>query len=180
MITGRPRKPDELKILEGDRNKKRINRNRPKPKLNIPSCPQHLSAVARVEWYRVVKELDALGMMTNLDRAVLASYCEAYGRWVEAERELKSKGSLIFKTGDTTKTTKKKNGSIETVKKSGYPIISPYLSIANKAMEQMCKYAVEFGMTPVARSRINLKSKSDDEGGLESFFNDCDKEYNGG
>jgi phage terminase small subunit len=37
---------------------------------------------------------------------------------------------------------------------SGYPIASPYLSIANTAMAQMTRLLVEFGMTPSSRSRV--------------------------
>jgi phage terminase small subunit len=36
-----------------------------------------------------------LGVITMLDRAVLAGYCQAYGRWVEAERKLKETPALL-------------------------------------------------------------------------------------
>ena len=38
---------------------------------------------------------------------------------------------------------------------SGYLQQSPYLSIANKAMEQMTRLLVEFGMSPASRSRVS-------------------------
>jgi phage terminase small subunit len=36
-----------------------------------------------------------LRIITELDRAALAAYCQAYGRWVEAERRPKETPLLI-------------------------------------------------------------------------------------
>jgi P27 family predicted phage terminase small subunit len=36
----------------------------------------------------------------------------------------------------------------------GVPLLSPYLTIANRAMEQMRQFLSEFGMSPASRSRI--------------------------
>lgn len=30
-----------------------------------------------------------MGILTGINRAVLAGYCQSWGRWVEAERKLK-------------------------------------------------------------------------------------------
>jgi hypothetical protein len=38
---------------------------------------------------------------------------------------------------------------------TGYPIQSPYLSIANRQAELMMRVASEFGFTPASRSRIS-------------------------
>jgi threonine dehydratase len=38
---------------------------------------------------------------------------------------------------------------------TGYPIQSPYVSIANRQTEIMMKIATEFGFTPASRSRIS-------------------------
>jgi phage terminase small subunit len=37
---------------------------------------------------------------------------------------------------------------------TGFPIQSPYLSIANRQAEIMMRIASEFGFTPASRSRI--------------------------
>jgi len=37
---------------------------------------------------------------------------------------------------------------------SGFPIQSPYLAIANKAMDQMTKLLTEFGMSPSSRTCV--------------------------
>ena len=53
---------------------------------------------------------------------------------------------------------------------SGYPIVSPYMSIANKAMIEMRKWLIEFGMTPSSRSRINLPAKEKEDNPLEKYL----------
>jgi phage terminase small subunit len=39
--------------------------------------------------------MHVLGMISHLDRAALAAYCQAYGRWAEAERKLKETPMLL-------------------------------------------------------------------------------------
>ena len=139
-MAGRKPKPTPLKRLEGNPGK------RPLPdEMDIPAdkltCPAHLTSAARREWKRVVPELQALGLLTNVDRAALAAYCQAYGRWVEAEKVLKQKGPL-YKT------------------EKGNVITSPMLWVSNKAVEQMHKFLTEFGFTPASRVRLSVTPKS--------------------
>ena len=100
-----------------------------------PRCPGHLSAVAQKEWRRLASALHKMGVLTVVDRAALAAYCAAYGRWVEAEEKLKETPTL-FKTP------------------AGYVQQSPWLGIANKQLELMGRYMVELGITPASRSRV--------------------------
>jgi len=132
-----------MKILEGVTNKNRINFNEPQPNPSRPTCPSHLNEPAKEEWEEMVVELENLGLLTKIDKAALACYCQTWGRWVEAEWKLKELSSMSpDKMAFLYKTT---NGNL---------IINPLLSVANKAMEQMHKFLIEFGMTPSSRSRI--------------------------
>lgn len=74
-------------------------------------------------------------VVTVADRAALAAYCQAWGRWVEAEQQLAQHGTIVKSP-------------------NGFPIQNPYLAVANKALQQMHKLLVEFGLTPSARSRV--------------------------
>jgi phage terminase small subunit len=47
-----------------------------------------LSAEAKIEWRRVARALHRLGLLTSVDRAALAAYCQAYARWRQAEKAL--------------------------------------------------------------------------------------------
>lgn len=136
-------KPTKLKILTGTARSHRLNPQEPKPELATPDAPGHLTEAARKEWDRVVVDLVALGILTNLDRGALAAYCQAWGRWSAAETALArmaerdaSTDGLIIRT------------------KSGNLIQNPLVGAANKAMADMVRYAAEFGLTPSARTRV--------------------------
>lgn len=98
-------------------------------------CPPGLSAVAKQEWDRIVAALTPMCVLSSVDRAPLAAYCVAYALWIEATEMLQKHGSMIKSP-------------------NGYPVQSPYLSVANKQLELMIRIACEFGFTPGSRSRI--------------------------
>ena len=87
------------------------------------------------EWDRLAGELEKLKILTSLDRAALAAYCGAYALWAEATEAIQKYGTMVKSP-------------------SGYPIQSPYVSIANRQAEIMMRIASEFGFTPASRSRI--------------------------
>jgi P27 family predicted phage terminase small subunit len=60
-----------------------------------PEMPDELPAEAQAEWQRVVPELEQMGTITTVDRAVLVRYCTAWSDWVEVERMLEKSGKLI-------------------------------------------------------------------------------------
>ena len=93
-MRGRKPKPTRLKLIEGNPGKRPINKRQPNPRLNIPTCPA-LNPSAKAEWKRLARQMHVLGIITDLDRSALAAYCQAYGRWVEAERKLKETPLLI-------------------------------------------------------------------------------------
>jgi P27 family predicted phage terminase small subunit len=138
-MRGRRPHPTAIRRHNGNPGKRAWNHDEPVPPEGLPDCPEHLSIVATDEWHRVARTLYDMGVLTVIDRAALAAYCQAYGRWVEAERKL-SETPSIFKTP------------------SGYVQQSPWLGIANKQMELMGRYMTELGMTPAARSRVAVST----------------------
>jgi P27 family predicted phage terminase small subunit len=112
-MRGRRPKPTRLKMLTGNPGKRPLNEDEPRPDANIPECPPELGPVARQEWHRLVGELAALRLLTNLDRAALAAYCGAYALWAEATEAIQKYGAMIKSP-------------------TGFPIQSPYLAVANR------------------------------------------------
>src|SRR5437588_5859950 len=110
--------PTKLKVVRGTLRKGRTNAHEPSLPVEIPRCPAHLSAAAKREWKRIGPDLAGYGLLTRIDRGALALYCEAWGRWVEAEEALRKYG-LVVKAP------------------SGFPVQSPYLAIPNNAILQM-------------------------------------------
>jgi P27 family predicted phage terminase small subunit len=138
-MRGRRPKPTRLKLLTGNPGKRPLNESEPMPEVAIPECPPELGEVARREWNRLVGELAALQLLTNLDRAALAAYCGAYAMWAEATEAIQKFGTMVKSP-------------------SGYPVQSPYVSIANRQTEIMIRIASEFGFTPASRSRLSTPS----------------------
>lgn len=135
-MSGRRPKPTALKTLEGNPGKRPLNENEPRP-TGVPTCPRHLNKDAKAEWKRISRELTAIGLLTRVDRAALAAYCQAWARWCEAELNVQKYGHVIKSP-------------------SGYPVQNPYVGIANTALDQMRKFLIEFGMTPASRSRLQI------------------------
>ena len=150
-MAGRKPKPTRLKVLQGNPGKRQLNDREPKPEPVTPECPEHLSVEAKHEWDAMSRKLHKLGLLTDVDRAALAAYCQAWGRWVDAERMLTQYGSVVKAP-------------------SGYLIQSPYLAIANKALAQMMRILTEFGMTPSSRSRIAVPEGEPDGDAFDAFL----------
>lgn len=138
-MRGRRPKPTRVKVLTGNPGKHPLNMHEPKPEPAIPDCPTELGLVARREWERMVTELSKLRILTALDRAALAAYCNAYALWAEAAEAIQKYGTMVKSP-------------------SGYPIQSPYVSIGNRQAEIMMRIASEFGFTPASRSRITTSA----------------------
>lgn len=134
-MRGRKPKPTSLKVVTGNPGKRALNEREPRPPATLPACPSHLSAEAKTEWKRLAMILYNIGILTEVDRTALAAYCQAYGRWVEAEQKLKET-PVLLKTP------------------SGYVQQSPWLSISNKQLELMAKFMSELGLTPASRTRL--------------------------
>ena len=148
MPRGRPRKPRAVKKLQGTLQPCREPKHEAEPVVEIPDMPDFLKAESVEEWNRIVGYLYNLGLLTQIDRSSLAAYCEAFGLWCACQRKIAQTGLLIKAP-------------------SGYPILNPLLSISRKAVDQMKAFAVEFGMTPASRTRIEAKppvKKSDAKG----------------
>jgi P27 family predicted phage terminase small subunit len=150
-MAGRRPKPTKQKKLEGNPGKRKFNPDEPDPDSEIPTMPAHLDATAKAEWKRITPQLLSLGLISEVDRGPIAAYCQAWSRWVDAEENIQRFGSVI-------KTPK------------GYPVQSPYLGIANHAMDQVRKFAIEFGMTPAARSRVIVDRKGDPDADLHALL----------
>ena len=133
---GRRPKPSAIKRLEGNPGKRKMNDREPQPMKTAPPCPDWLEPDAKEEWNRLSSHMEELGILTEVDMAAFASYCQAYARWKRAEEELTTLGRTIVKTN------------------SGYWQTVPQVSIAQTYLKIMNKAAAEFGLTPASRSRI--------------------------
>lgn len=144
--------PTNLKILRGNPGKRAINKREPKPRPIVPKCPHWLDLGARREWRRVAPELERIGLLTLVDLAVMAAYCQSFSRWQAAE-ELIAKAGLLIKTGSDRYTAIKTN---------------PAVKIAQDERQLMMQFGARLGLSPSDRSRMTLPDgDSTDEDGLD-------------
>ncbi len=150
MVVGRKPKPPALKILEGNPGKRRIETDIPQPDDRIPTCPHWLEEAAKVEWMRVAPELNRLGLLTRVDRAALAAYCQSYARWQAAETILSSEGiTCEYNRTRTVKPT---------------ATCGRKCLCAKQYLQFLRAFCSEFGLTPSSRARMVLpKDEEDDE-----------------
>src|SRR5262245_7810968 len=125
--TGPAPKPTNLKLIQGTFRKDRSVIHEARPKPEIPNAPVELSEEAKREWERVSTELAALGLLSRIDRAALAGYCEVWSDFLGATQNVKQYGKVIK--------TKAKN-----------IVENPYYSIKKRSLELMHKFLTEFGM----------------------------------
>ena len=151
-MRGRKPKPTFLKLLQGNPGKRPINDREPGALAGTPEPPDGLDDEALLEWNRIVPELRAMGVLSRADRPALAAYCTAWSRWRNAEAQVRKHGPIV-KSPD-----------------KGFPMKSPYLTIADQSMEAMRKFLVEFGLTPSSRSRVRLPAACDPDDPLERLL----------
>jgi P27 family predicted phage terminase small subunit len=80
----------------------------------------------------VAGRLVEAGLLTPLDRPVLALYCQAWEWFVEASQRLHEQGPLVGSDA------------------------SPWFQVATQAMEQVRSLAGELGLTPASRARMGI------------------------
>jgi len=154
MPAGRRPTPTKLKVLTGNPGRRPLNHAEPRPEPALPACLAELSDAAKQEWKRVGKDLQRLGLLSSIDRAGLAAYCEAWAQWLEAISAVQHSGAVVKAP-------------------SGYPILNPHLAVANQAYGRMKAMLIEFGMTPAARSRITATSPDSEYDPADEFFDDA-------
>ena len=128
--------PTNLKVLRGNPGRRPLNENEPKPRALPPTRPAWLTGEAKKKWEEVVPELERLGLLTIVDGAALAGFCQSWKDFVECARFIKKNGRT-FKTDN------------------GYVVQRPEVAIAQKALQAVKAFGAEFGLTPSARVRLN-------------------------
>lgn len=155
-MAGRRPKPTVLKLVEGNPGKRAINKREPKPRREIPSCPAHLDDSGKVAWGRLSVLLDRMGVLTEADAFALERLCDCYTDILECRQLIAGNGR--------TYTVETKEGEILI---KGNPAVAQLRA----ADAQFKSYLIEFGLTPAARSKVNVDPDGDDKKDpLAEFF----------
>lgn len=146
-------KPQALKALEGNPGKRSLNLAEGiNPRVEIPSIPKHLGPEARKEWKRITPLLEELGLISGLDRAALALYCQAVGRLTDLETSFNSKVDL--KVSEGMPYADAVYEASHSITPSGYAQQSVLTQLIKSQREQVNRYLMHFGLSPAARGRV--------------------------
>lgn len=141
------RKSAQAKKLAGNPGKRELSVVKPPP--GVPDMPNWLTGEGAVEWSRVIPILDSMGVLSVLDRAVIADYCTVWAQLVRVEKELTTAESLTEGRSDR-----------------GEWVKNPLWSIANQLRQRFHKACEMLGLAPGPRGRLDVPEKqSDDDGG---------------
>ena len=151
MRRGPSPKPTAMKIAAGNPGKRPLPENEPEVEPALMDAPEHLSAAAKEEWARVSPKLFAARIVTELDRATLTGYCEAWGNYVAASLQVQKYGAVLLSV------------------QSKSPYISPYLNVMTIALKHMNSFGMEMGMTPASRTKVSTAG-GESACGLEKKF----------
>jgi len=136
MIT-KPRKPTELKILEGNPGKRNLPVNEIKPIPIADNCPDWFNDDAREVWNKYTEMLERLGLLTEVDGLDFQNMCVAAA-------DIKKLTIDINENGHTFQTV------------NGVWMARPEVNARNSAIKLVTTITGKFGMSP--SDRVGLVS----------------------
>lgn len=83
------RKITNLKVLEGNRGKRPLPKDEPKPQPVAPDLPKDIDTQAKKAWQRLAPMAVRLGLLTETDGDSFASLCQARSRLLQIWTRLK-------------------------------------------------------------------------------------------
>lgn len=147
---GRPSKPTNLKLLEGDR-KDRINDAEPIPSELEVSPTEELHGDALEVWERMAPDLTVKKVLTAWDADAFTLYCQSVAIYRQARAQLEEHGLTA-------------RGA------AGGVIKSPYWQIMRDAAALMLSYGARFGLTPSDRAQLKVGGSDDESLGGERLL----------
>ncbi|ABI59719.1 phage terminase small subunit P27 family [Nitrosomonas eutropha] len=137
-MRGRYPKPTHLKIVEGNRGKRGVNKQEPDPAyLNDLAAPDYFSAGAKIVWSEIVPGLREAKLLTEVDVPMLHMACEAIATYRRAALEC---GQEYTEPGAKERKS-----------------ISYWEMVKSMAFKQAMTALQQFGMSPAARTRIAVQ-----------------------
>jgi len=160
-MMGRPPKPTKLKIAAGNPGHRRLNDREPNPPTAAPGMPAWLSGRAKVEWKRIVPELIRLGLLSSIDLAALAAYCQAFAELEQATRTIEKEGRVCKWPIYDPKTNEHVGDRLKA---------HPAVQQQRDAMQRIKGFLAEFGLSPASRSRVQAEAPAGGGGRGAKFF----------
>jgi P27 family predicted phage terminase small subunit len=145
MTQGR-RVPTELKKARGNPGKRPLPEDEPKlaPAKGMKP-PSFLSKNAQKHWPTIAKHLEEARILTVIDGAALAYYCEQFLKYIAARDVIAAQGLTMWTP-------------------TGFLVERPENAAMDKAHDRMLKILIEYGCTPASRTRVRVAKSAEDKG----------------
>lgn len=158
---GPPKKPTILKLVAGNPGGRKLNHLEPVPPPGDAEPPSHLDERARLVWDQVVPKLTRIGLARSVDGEVLARYCQLIVMWRDSTQFIEKNGRSYPVRADSD--NPKKPGKI--IRFAAFPEVGLVMRLSREllAIER------EFGLTPSARSRIQVAAEKASQGDVNDL-----------
>lgn len=158
-------KPSHLRALEGNRGHQAKDDEpaapaKPKaknPGSGAPPAPAWMSREAKAEWRRIVPKLAAAGMVSQVDRGLLSSWCSAWATFVAAQKLVDELGPVV-----------------QGARGDGDRVKNPAWQVARDAMTTMRALSSNLCLSYADRARVDASSA------FGALFGTDDDEKGGG
>lgn len=175
-MAGRPATPKHLKLVTGTTRSHKRGKSA-KPTTVEPTAPRsggvalpYLSPRAVECWATVAPMLDRMGVLTTADEMALGELCEAFADVTEARSSLANPVEVRVGDGEFMSVAEAGAVTYTTRGKEGWMIRArPEVAIIEAASRRFHALLAQFGMTPAARSKINL-APSEKADTVDAYF----------
>ncbi len=132
-MRGRPKKPNEIKKIQGTEDKRWMHEE---VKFEVAKIPLEFGK----DWESIkdltFNQLRDIGIVANVDMGLIEGYAKSLERYFQADAQLRAT-SMVTEEGK----------------------ISPWYDIAERSLKQATQIGQLFGITPSARARIPQQTK---------------------
>lgn len=160
-LRGPPPKPNVVKLFEGNPGRRPINLSDGiNPDVVVPDAPAWLCRDGLKEWKRISVELESIGLISRLDRAALALYCQTWGQLCLLERAFAAQQKSTVEKGreagmDLDVAAMR---TFFAATPSGFVRQAPLYRQIGELREQCNRYLAAFGLSPTARMRVKASA----------------------
>jgi P27 family predicted phage terminase small subunit len=145
-IAGKKPKPGALRFIEGNREHRPIKEGY-KPAPIMPKMSRWLSPVAKTEWKRAGPILFKSGLLTREDRAAFEAYCENYAIYFQCRNYITHRGGYAEYIAWCMRSDQ----------------MPRHVNAMKDAVQQIRLFCAEFGLTPSARMRIEIRGEEPED-----------------
>jgi P27 family predicted phage terminase small subunit len=137
--------------VTGNPGKRPLNEHEAVVAPGFPPPPKALAPAVRRAYFKLGRQLKAVGLCSRLDGHLLCVFAQVWVRWLEAEAQYRVSGPVIRSPNN-------------------FPILNPFLAVSNTCQKQLRLIASEYGLSPASRNRVAAVPRQEPVDPFEQFL----------